>query len=92
MHHYVTLYLHQNSQKEIHPGATPFSRVKGFRMFSIKPWYLCNLSQQRGYRNCNKNLEETILDGVMNESANVDFFLFFSGDHLTGDKLFIAIL
>ena len=28
--------LQQNLQREIHPGATPFSRVKGFRVSSIK--------------------------------------------------------
>ena len=38
MYLYIVPNLQQNLQKEVHPGATPFSRVKGFRVFSIKPF------------------------------------------------------
>ena len=37
-HLFITLCLTYN--KEIHPGATPFSRAKGFRVISGKVWYL----------------------------------------------------
>ena len=39
--------LQQNLQKEMYPGAAQFSRVKGFRVGSIKYWYLCSHSQQK---------------------------------------------
>ena len=44
---------------------------------------------RRAHRNRGKSLEETLLDGVANESAIVDFC---SHDRLTGSKVFIAIL
>ena len=34
MHFYIMPCLQQNLQKEIHLGATHFSRAKGFRVFS----------------------------------------------------------
>ena len=42
-------------------------------------------------RNCSIGLEETLLDGVVNASATVDSFSFFSShDRLTESKLFYS--
>ena len=49
-HLYGSLYLQQNFSEEIHPGATPFSRVKGFRVFPSKHWCLSSLPQQMSFQ------------------------------------------
>ena len=36
MHHYVAHVYNKTYSKEIHPGETPFSRTKGFSIFSCK--------------------------------------------------------
>ena len=52
---------------EIHPGAIPFSRPKGFEYFSVcigvcMHWCLYCLPQQKSFRNGSEVLEETLLD------------------------------
>ena len=60
---------HKANGKEIHPGTTPFSREKGFRIFSsISVWLFFF---RRASRYCIKGLEESL---VANESALVTFF------------------
>ena len=60
--------LQYNLQKDIHPGATPFSRSKGFRVFlkalvSMQPFPAEELPETV------HGLEETLFDRVVNESA-----------------------
>ena len=92
MHLYIVPYLQQNIQEEIYPGATPFSRSKGFWVFSskhrcVQPPHLKSFQKQQ----C-KCLKETLLDGVVIESAIVVVvFPFCSHDHLTGSKVFLVL-
>ena len=72
---------HKANGKEIHPGTTPFSREKGFRIF---PVYQCVCFFRRASRYCIKGLEESLLDGVVNESG---YFFFGSYDCLTRSNL-----
>ena len=67
---YIVPCLQQNLQKEIHPGASPYSMVKGFREFS-RSIGACAASW-----NWSKGLEKMLLDGVVIVSAIVVVFSF----------------
>ena len=46
-----SLYVYDKMySKEIHPGVSPFSKAKGFRVFSSKHWCLCRLPQQKSFQ------------------------------------------
>ena len=70
--------------KEICPGVTPFSRAKGFGVFSSELWCLCSIPRQKSFGNSCKGLEEMLLAGVANKSGIVGFPPFCSHDRLTG--------
>ena len=43
-------HLYKTYCKEIHPGTTPFSKAKGFRVFSSNLWCLSSLPQQKSFQ------------------------------------------
>ena len=90
IHISTALYVNNKTyNKEIHPGATPFSRVKGFSVSVSFGFCLVFLSRTAS-RKCRDGLEETLLDGVLYESAIVEFFHLCFSDHQTGSNVFVV--
>ena len=83
----------KSHSKEIHPGATPFPRVKRFRVFSSKHWYLSHLPLQKSFQKLPLRPAETLLDRVPSSRILLISLppVFCLHDRLTGSDIFIAI-